>query len=80
MKLVNSYGGHSIGVYDPITQEKSKVYRMIEDNRIRYFAPADYTEGGKLDALLRKIIDKTAEYESLEEQFIRDKVEAEENT
>lgn len=80
MKLVNSYGGHSIGVYDPVTQEKSKVYRLIEDNRIRYFAPADYTEGGRLDALLRKIIDKTAEYESLEEQFIRDKAEAEENT
>ena len=37
MKLVNSYGGHSIGVYNPITQDKAKVHRMIKDKRIKYF-------------------------------------------
>ena len=41
MKLVNTYGGHSIGVYDPATQNKKKVYKMMHDKRIRYYAPAD---------------------------------------
>ena len=43
MKLVNTYGGHSIGVYNPDTKDKKKVYKMIKDNRIKYFASADYT-------------------------------------
>jgi phosphoserine phosphatase len=39
MKLVNSYGGHSIGVFNAATNDKSKVYKMMHDNRIKYFAP-----------------------------------------
>lgn len=66
MKLVNTYGGHAIGVYDPDTGNKEKVYRMMRDNRIRYFAPADYREGQELDCLLQAIIEKTAAYEKLE--------------
>jgi len=72
MKLVNSYGGHSIGVYDPDTGNKEKVYRMLRDRRIRYFAPADYREGSPLDTLLREIIQKTAASERLEEWHLRD--------
>ena len=34
MKLVNSYGGHSIGVYDPDTENKARVQRMMRENRI----------------------------------------------
>lgn len=70
MKLVNSYGGHSIGVYDPVTRDKTKVHKMIRDDRIRYFAPADYSENSELDQLLKKIIQKTAAYEKLEEKHI----------
>ena len=66
MKLVNTYGGHSIGVYNPITGDKEKVYKMMRDKRIRYYAPADYTEGSELDLLVKAIIDKTAVYEVLE--------------
>ena len=66
MKLVNSYGGHSIGVYNADTKEKSKVYQMIRDDRIKYFAPADYTEGSDLDQLVKAIIDRTASNEKLE--------------
>ena len=66
MKLVNSYGGYSIGVYDPDTQNKDKVKRMIRDNRIRYYAPADYTEGSGLDTLVKQIIERTAANEALE--------------
>ena len=70
MKLVNSYGGHSIGVYDPQTGNKDKVYRMIADGRIRYFTPADYRDGTQLDALVKTIIDKTAVFEQLENQYL----------
>ncbi len=67
MKLVNSYGGHSIGVYDPNTADKAKVYKMMHNNRIRYFAPADYSENSDLDRLIKSIIEKTAAYEALED-------------
>ncbi len=75
MKLVNTYGGHAIGVYDPDTGNKEKVYRMMRDNRIRYFAPADYREGQELDRLLLAIIEKTAAYEKLEAIHVTDRKE-----
>lgn len=75
MKLVNSYGGHSIGVYDPETADKRKVFQMMKDNRIRYFAPADYSAGTELDALVKGIIRKTAAYEVLEEKHWHDREE-----
>lgn len=70
MKLVNSYGGHAIGVFDPEKKNKQKVFRLMANNRIRYFAPADYSEGGELDGLLKAVIDKTAAYEKLEERHV----------
>lgn len=76
MKLVNSSGGHSIGVYDPDTNDKTKVLKMIRDNRIRHFAPADYTENGELDRLVKEIIDKTATYEVLESHYFENLAEA----
>lgn len=65
MKLVNSYGGHSIGVYNNDTLDKTKVFKMIRDNRIKYYAPADYTEGSELDQLIKSIIIQTAANEAL---------------
>ena len=66
MKLVNLHGGHSIGVYNSDTKDKSKVYKMIEENRIRYFVPADYTEDSTLETLLKRMIDWTKTNEVLE--------------
>ncbi len=66
MKLVNTYGGHSIGIYNSETADKTKVYKMLHDNRIRYFAPADYTENSQIDQLLKAIINRTAANEILE--------------
>jgi len=66
MKLVNVNGGHSIGVYDPETGHKEKVQKMFRDQRIRYYAPADYTEGSELDILVKKIILRTSANEALE--------------
>ena len=66
MKLVNAYGGHSIGVFNNDTFDKTKVYKMLRDNRIKFFAPADYTDGSQLDALVKSIIVRTATNEVLE--------------
>ena len=78
MSLVNANGGHSIGVYDPIKKDKDKVYKMMRHHRIRYYAPADYSNGSKLDTLVKQIIRKTAAYEVLENEYIDCKYEAEE--
>lgn len=69
MKLVNINGGHSIGVYNSDTKDKSKVFRMLDENRIKYFAPADYEEGSTLEQLVKKIIDRTISNEVLEEFY-----------
>ena len=67
MKVVNNNGGHSIGVYDSDTRDKSKVHQMFREYRIKYFAPADYTESSDLDRLVKAIIDRTAANERLED-------------
>ena len=66
MKLVNSNGGHSIGVYNSETKDKTKVHKMLRDRRIKYFVPSDYREGGELDTLLKAIIENTVTREVLE--------------
>ena len=66
MKLVNSHGGHSIGVYNNLTNNRVKVYKMMRDKRIKYFVPADYNEGSELDKLVKAIIDRTVTNEVLE--------------
>ena len=53
----------------------------MKDNRIKYFAPADYTENSELDKLVKAIIDRTASneklmsihYQNKKEQTINDK-------
>ena len=68
---------HSIGVYDPELNNKEKVYKMMQHHRIRYYAPADYSDGSELDTLVKRIIDKTAAYEILERTYVTNKHEAE---
>ncbi len=68
MKMVNLYGGTTIAVYNPAsvaTPHRSKSSKdicldLIRQNRADYIAPTNYTEGGELDIMLKKIIDKTA--------------------
>lgn len=79
MKLVNINGGHSIGVYNNDTLDKTKVFKMLADKRIKYFASADYTEGSELDQLIKAIIVRTASNEVLEEKYFSCKREQEEN-
>lgn len=67
MKLVNINGGHSIGVFNPETNDKEKVFHLLEENRIKYFAEADYSNGSNLDTLIKRIIDRTETNEVLEQ-------------
>ena len=76
MKLVKMRGGYSIGVFNPETNDRTKVHKMTRDSRIDYFVPADYSEGTELDYLIKTIIDKTVFNEKLENKKNADKVEA----
>lgn len=49
---------------------------MMNDNRIGYYAPADYTEDSELDNLVKAIIDKTAANEVLVDKHMTDLSEA----
>lgn len=73
MKLVNSYGGHSICVYNSQLSNMNNVIKLFNENRIKYFAPADYNENSKLDLLIKTIIDKTVAFEKLNQYYLNDK-------
>jgi 2-hydroxy-3-keto-5-methylthiopentenyl-1-phosphate phosphatase len=75
MKLVNLNGGHSIGVYNNETKDKTKVNKMMRENRIRYFSAADYTENSELDNLIKSIIIRTEANEKIEEMHIANQIE-----
>ena len=66
MRLVNSYGGYAIGVYDEEAGSRRKVYKMLREDRIKYFVPANYGPGSEMERLLQNIIDRTAVNEELE--------------
>ena len=72
-----SMEGIQSGVYDPDSKNKDKVYKMMQHHRIRYYAPADYTDGSDLDTVVKTNHSKTAAYEALEQQYVRNKHEAE---
>ncbi len=75
MKLVNKNGGHSIAVFDAETKDKTKAYKMMREERIKYFVPADYTENSELDFLVKAIIERTSKNEVLEEIYYKCKKE-----
>ena len=75
MKLVTVNGGQAIAVYNPETNDKAKAYKMMRERRIKFFAPADYSEGTELDCLVKAIIDRTATNEKLEERYYEQKRE-----
>ncbi|MGN0894510.1 MAG: HAD family hydrolase [Succinivibrio sp.] len=71
MKLVTSLNGHAIGVYDPKLQNRQRVFELIQDKRIKYFAAADYSEGEQLDKLLKQIIDYTKTSFDLKQEYYK---------
>ncbi len=68
MKLVKSQGGFSFAVYSPGSQEKrAETERLLEDDRVNFAAPADYSPGSPLDAELKAVLRKMAADWELEE-------------
>ncbi|MBR5454877.1 MAG: haloacid dehalogenase-like hydrolase [Rikenellaceae bacterium] len=61
MRLVCDRRGHSIGVYNPESEhgyEKTK--QLLHQNRVSMISPADYSEGSRMEQLVKTILDKIA--------------------
>jgi hypothetical protein len=60
-RLVKSQGGHSIVVYKPNTSKaKTRSMKLVEQGRVSFISPADYSIGKGLDNIIKAIIDKIA--------------------
>lgn len=58
-RLVKDLLGHSIAVYHPSKSgARTKAERLLKEERINYFAPANYQEGKRLDRIVKSILDK----------------------
>ncbi|MDD5095074.1 MAG: HAD family hydrolase [Dehalococcoidia bacterium] len=59
--LVKGLGGHSIAVYKPRTRDAmGKALRLVDDGRVNFVAPADYSKGSRLDTIVGAIMEKIA--------------------
>ena len=71
MKLVKANGGQSIAVYQQ--RKKDKVTELLTDKRVDFIVPANYTEGGELDNVVKTIIKKMAVVNQLVEEHHKQK-------
>lgn len=78
MRLTVKSGGHAIGVYNPENKIPQILLELVRDNRINFFAPADYSEFGTMDTLIKEIILKIRHSNSLAEYTYSQKDEAKE--
>jgi hypothetical protein len=63
MKLVKSNGGSSIAVYG--RGKKPIAKQLFNDGRVDYLTEADYSDGGKLDQIIKLVINKMAVVDQL---------------
>ena len=56
MAMLNKAGGHTLAVYK--TGSKERAARLNRDGRAHMVAPADYSEGGKMDLLIKAWLQK----------------------
>lgn len=77
MTLVKQKGGYSIGVYDPVSNNKKKVYQLFGDGRLNFYAPADYSEDSPIFEYMKNVIDEIAakEKQKAEQKELGTKVE-----
>lgn len=57
MKIVKTFGGKSISVYDS-NEKKDISNKLLNDGRVNYSAEAKYTENSKLDKYIKACIDE----------------------
>ena len=68
MKLVKLQGGHSICVYNPNSEKKKTIAeKLYKDGRVNFITKADYTEGSKIDSIMKDILKKIAINNKIEE-------------
>lgn len=66
MKLIKQLGGTAIAVYEPHSTKKEEIARkLMKQERVNYLCPADYSEHGRLDTLVKAIICKIKADEDL---------------
>ncbi len=65
MKIVKTGGGTSVGVYNPSLSNYGRVTRLLQQQRIDYLAPADYSKGGETEKLISAILSKIKATEDL---------------
>ncbi len=59
MKLIKQLGGTAVAVYEPNNAKKRDIARkLINQERVNYVCPADYSKGKNLDTLVKAIICK----------------------
>lgn len=66
MKMVRYQGGQAVAVFDPNkwadkTKTGGALQHLIAEDRVHYVAPADFTEGSLLDAIVRGILGRMAQ-------------------
>lgn len=68
MKMMKSYGGKSIAVYQ--NGQRQKVEELLRKNRVDYIYCADYSENSGLDKTVKNIIRKMAISDSLYAEYV----------
>ena len=65
MRMTRENGGYAIAVYQ--NNDKKIVYNLLEDNRIDFYAKADYRENSEIDKLIKNILNNIAIKSELKE-------------
>lgn len=60
MTLVKRSGGYSVAVYRPKSHCKKTAIKLLSDNRVDFALPADYSEDGQIDTVVKTILVKIA--------------------
>jgi len=58
MRMTKENGGYAIAVYQ--NDDKEVAYNLLNDNRINFYAKADYREGSEIDKLMKNILNEIA--------------------
>ncbi len=74
MKLVKQNGGKSIAVY--MQGKEGIAHRLMVEDRINFYTPADYTDGGELFGLVSTILEEMKACNRLETASIEMKYKA----
>ncbi len=59
MRLIKEKQGHSIAVHNPEDRAIGQsLRRLVDDHRVNFVAPADYSEGGRIDDIVKAVLHK----------------------